>query len=336
MERERAVDNRYCDGPTLQFIADTFEEPQAWTREHLSPADWLIRLSDACLAELHEAIRAFRIAPCPIPNLSPDTLSLAACMAAMAKVRTALQQTGLAVLDRVPVAQYSPDENKAIAWLLSRMLGPIVSQKLDGTTLYNVKDSGKALGYGVRRSVTNLEQSFHTDGGWLTHAPEVVGLFCLQPAQEGGSSRVVSLITVHHVMQQRYSDLLSRLYQPFCWDRQAEHGPDEARYSRHPVYQYDGRMLTARYYEDYIFNGYKLAGASLDRTGAAALEAMRTVIEAPEHGVEFSLGKGQIAFINNQQCAHARTAFRDADALHLRRHIVRLWNRRIETPTLEG
>ena len=38
----------------------------------------------------------------------------------------------------------------------------------------------------VRRSVTNLEQPFHTDGGWLWMPPSAIGLFCLQPAQQGG------------------------------------------------------------------------------------------------------------------------------------------------------
>ena len=50
-------------------------------------------------------------------------------------------------------------------------------------------DTGKPLEYGVRRSVTNLELLFHTDGPWLDLPPELVGLLCLQPAQAGGVSR---------------------------------------------------------------------------------------------------------------------------------------------------
>ena len=46
-------------------------------------------------------------------------------------------------------------------------LGQVVAQKVNGARFYDVKDTGQALGYGVRRSVTNLGQPFHTDGGNL-------------------------------------------------------------------------------------------------------------------------------------------------------------------------
>ena len=33
--------------------------------------------------------------------------------------------------------------------------------------LYDVRDTGRTLEYGVRRSITNLDLTFHTDGPWL-------------------------------------------------------------------------------------------------------------------------------------------------------------------------
>ena len=53
--------------------------------------------------------------------------------------------------------------------------------------------------------------------------PSAIGLFCLQFAQQGGLSRVVSLCTVHNELRRCHPDLLARLYRPFWWDRQAEH-----------------------------------------------------------------------------------------------------------------
>jgi alpha-ketoglutarate-dependent taurine dioxygenase len=189
----------------------------------------------------------------------------------------------------------------------------------------------------VRRSITNLEQDFHTDGGWLWAPPAFVGLFCLQPAQAGGYSRCASLLTVHNEMRLHHPDLLLRLYGPFWWDRQAEHGPDDPKFCAHAVYQYDGHTLCARYYEDYIKNGYKLAGETLDAPGQAALAALRAIVDAPENWVEFRLQKGQFQYINNRQLAHARTAFDNAQApAETHRHLVRLWNRDEGTPALEG
>jgi len=274
--------------------------------------------------------------PGPLQSLTPTIFALPACAEVMAQARGKLQHhAGLAVIDRIPVERYSVTENQAIARLLAMMMGQLVAQKWDSTALYNVKDAGKPLGYGVRRSVTNLEQQFHTDGGWLRTPPEYVGLFCLQPAQEGGSSRFVSLMTVHNEMRHQHPELLPRLYRPFWWDRQAEHGPDEAKCCAHPVYRYDGHILTARYYEDYVLNGYKLAGEALDAEAVEALEAMRTISDAPENWVEFRVEKGQLQYINNRRFAHSRTAFIDAQPPHLRRHMVRLWNRNTGTPDLE-
>jgi len=310
---------------------------QVWKRGSLSPIDWTIPLPEACRAELEEVVRQFRKYPRPIQHMTLEAFVLTACAAMMAQVRRQLVHgVGLAVLDRIPVERYSVPENKAIGWLLACLMGQVVTQAWDGTTLYDVKDSGKPLGYGVRRSVTNLAQPFHTDGGWLWRPPAYVGLLCLHAAQAGGFSRFVSLMTVHNEMRRRHPDLLARLYRPFCWDRQAEHSPDDRRFCRHPVYQHNGQALMARYYEDYIANGHKLAEEPLDDTGAEALAAMRAIIDTTGNWVEFRIEQGQLQYINNRQFAHARTAYIDTEGPPAQRHMVRLWNRDEGTPQLEG
>lgn len=310
---------------------------RAWKRDDITPQDWTVPLPPACVAEFDTVVEFFRLHPQPVEQLTPAAFALPACTALMAQVRERLRHhVGFAVVDRVPVERYSPTEGMALGWLLANLLEQVVMQKWDGTRLYSVKDSGKALGYGVRRSVTNLEQDFHTDGGWLSKTPECIGLFCLQPAQAGGMSRVVSLLTVHHAMLQRHPDLLARLYQPFWWDRQAEHAPEEAKYSSHPIYEYDGQTLAARYYEDYVIKGYELAGERMDAVAIEALAAMRAIADMPENWVEFHAEQGQLLYIHNRQCAHSRTAFVDATEPHLRRHLLRLWNRPEGSPDLEA
>jgi alpha-ketoglutarate-dependent taurine dioxygenase len=271
-----------------------------------------------------------------VDTLDPADFSLRACTAVMASVRAKLEtDTGLAVVDRFPVERYSQAENLAIGWLLAAMLGQVVAQKANGTRLYDVKDSGQALGYGVRRSVTNLGQPFHTDGGWLWKAPGFVGLFCLESAMEGGLSRFVSLVTAHHELRRRRPDLLARLYQPFHWDRQGEHAPDAPRVSRQPVFEFEGGTLASRYYEDYVRNGSKMAGEELDDEGAQALAALREIVDDPANWVEFRIEKGQLQYLNNRQFAHSRTAFTDPGPGQ-GRHMLRLWNRDEGTWHLEG
>jgi alpha-ketoglutarate-dependent taurine dioxygenase len=324
------------DQVSVQLAPEDVEVKKSWRRESISPEGWLIPFPADCVPELDAVAAAVRATPRPVDTLDPADFSLRACTALMASVRAKLEtDTGLAVVDRFPVERYAHAENLAIGWLLAAMLGQVVAQKANGTRLYDVKDSGQALGYGVRRSVTNLGQPFHTDGGWLWKAPAFVGLFCLESAMEGGLSRFVSLVTAHHELRRRRPDLLARLYQPFPWDRQGEHAPDAPRVSRQPVFEYEGGTLASRYYEDYVRNGAKLADAELDPEGIEALETMRAIVDDPVNWVEFRIEKGQLQYLNNRQFAHSRTAFKDG-APGQGRHMLRLWNRDEGTWHLEG
>ena len=320
----------------VQVAPGDVELKKSWRRDSISPADWLIALPPECAAELDAVVATLRSTPRTVDALRPEEFALRACRALMTAVRAKLEtDTGLAVVDRLPVERYRPEESRAVGWLLASMLGQVVAQKVDGTRLYDVRDTGQALGYGVRRSVTNLGQPFHTDGGWLWKPPAFVGLFCLESAREGGLSRFVSLVTAHHELARRRPDLLARLYRPFHWDRQGEHAPDAPRASRQPVYEYTGGILAARYYEDYVLNGCRVAGVELDQEGRQALEALRELVDDPASWVEFRIEKGQLQYLNNRQFAHSRTAFADAGP-GSGRHMLRLWNRDEGTWHLEG
>lgn len=319
------------------MLLPEIQDERAWARDGISPADWLVPLSAACLAEVVEVVRRLRQDPLPTVLLEPAQFPLAACTEAMALVGRKLRQgVGLAVVDRLPVERFTAEESRAVSWLLGSLLGRTVAQKWDGTMIYDVRDTGRGFEYGVRRSVTNLELQFHTDGAWLSMPAELVGLFCLNPAREGGVSRFLSLYTVHNELRRRHPRLLERLYRLFPWDRQAEHPEGEEKLSRRPVFQYDGRRLLARYYEGLIQKGLELSGDSLDAEGREALAAMREIVESPALWVEFVIEQGQIQYLNNHQFAHSRTEFLDASEPHLKRHMIRLWHRDEGRRTFHG
>jgi alpha-ketoglutarate-dependent taurine dioxygenase len=310
---------------------------RAWLRSTISASDWTVPFPKAAVDELEQALRQLRRDPLPLLLLSPARFALSACAAVMAAVGRKLRRSiGLAVIDRIPVERYSVDESRALYWLLASLLGRPVAQKWEGTMIYDVKDTGKALAYGVRRSVTNLELQFHTDAPWLALPPEHVGLLCLNPAREGGVSQVVSLVTVHNELRRRHPDLLPRLYRPFPWDRQAEHGPSDDKVAWQPVFHADGRDLVARSNETLIVNAEALTDAPLDREGRESLAAMRAIADSPELRVEFTIEKGQIQYLDNLSVAHSRTAFKDADEPPLKRHLIRVWNRSEGRQTFHG
>ena len=310
------------------MLTHDVQDSRTWRRETLSPRDWLVSLPPRCVDEMDQVVRRVRRDPLPTLLLSPDQFALTACAELMDQVRARLSAgIGLAVVDRLPVERYEPEENRALCWLLSQLLQRPVAQAWNGAMLYDVRDTGKTLEYGVRRSVTNLDLTFHTDGPWLDLPPHLVGLYCINPAQEGGVSRFVSLCTVHNELRRRHPELLPRLYRPFPWDRQAEHAPDDSKAGAQPIFQYDGRSFVGRFNERLIEAGAELAGAPLDAEGKDALEAMRAVVDSPDLWVEFTIDRGQIQYLNNREFAHSRTDFRDAAEPSRKRHLLRVWTR---------
>lgn len=316
-----AVDGRAADR--------RFGRHFTWTSADLRDDDWTVRLTEAALAELDTIAGALAAYDVDIEELVPDAFDWPATTELMTEVGYRLRSgVGFAVLGVLPLERWGIPVTRRIGWLLTSLLGPIVQQKYRGARIYDVRDMGKPMAHGVRRSITNLEQEFHTDGGWLPDTPEIIGLACLRQAERGGMSRVSSLATAHDLLGAQAPGLLERLYEPVWWDRQAEHAEGDLPCSRQPIFWWTGEMPNARYYDDYVRQGHRLMGAALDAQTAAALDALRAAIEAPEHCFDFFLRAGQIVYVNNRTVAHARTAFEDGQgkAEH-GRHLVRLWVR---------
>jgi alpha-ketoglutarate-dependent taurine dioxygenase len=301
---------------------------QAWRRDTLSPADWLVTIPPDCLAELRAALAALRRDPLPLFLLSPDDFALAACRALMRRVRAVLDDgISFAVLDRLPMDEMSRDESTMLYWLLASLVARPVAQKLDGTMLFVVRDTGATLapGSGIRPTVTNVDLTFHNDNSYNQTPPDYVALFCQQRAREGGISRVMSVATVHNELLAQPA-LLERLYRPFWYDRHREHAPDEPSTFAAPVFEYDC-ALKARLALLEIGAGYSLRGEAMDDETVAALAALRAVFERPELRVDLDFQPGQIQFVNNRATGHARTNFVDDEAPERRRQLIRLWLR---------
>jgi hypothetical protein len=137
----------------------------------------------------------------------------------------------------------------------------------------------------------------------------------------------VSLTTVHNELRRRHPELLPRLYRAFPWDRQAEHAPGDEKVAWQPVFRYDAHGLRCRCNAALIDAGSALAGAPLDAEGREALGALGAMLDDPGLRVEFTIGRGQIQYLNNHHFAHSRTSFRDAPEPESKRHLIRLWNR---------
>jgi alpha-ketoglutarate-dependent taurine dioxygenase len=303
--------------------------PRAWTRDALQPSDWTVPLTPECRAELRGVLARIRRSPLPLLLLSPGDFMLDACRVLMGRVRRMLDDGVMfAVLDRLPIDEMSREEAVKLYWLISSLLARPVAQKFDGTMLYEVRDTGAKLkpGSGIRPTVTNVDLTFHNDNSYNETPPDYVALFCQQKAKEGGISRVMSVYTVHNRLLAERPELLERLYQPFWYDRHAEHAPGEPTTFAAPIFEYDER-LRGRFALLEIRGGYALRGEAMDTPGEAALGAVQSVFDRPELRVELDFQPGQIQYVNNRATGHARTEFTDYEEPERKRHLVRLWLR---------
>ncbi|HYD04831.1 MAG TPA: TauD/TfdA family dioxygenase [Reyranella sp.] len=303
---------------------------QAWTHADVREGDYRVVLSETARAELLAAAETLRRQPVPMLALRPDSFRLPACRAAMEQVRTILTDgVRFALLDRLPIEQLSLDEAKALYWMLSSMLARPVAQKLDGTIVYDVHDTGRQAlpGSGIRPDKTNIDLQFHNDNSYNFMMPEFVGLLCVRPAREGGMSRVMSFATAHNALRERHREVLPRLYEPFWFDRQREFHAGEPETFSAPLFIRDGERLKARMSLHQIRGGYALKGGGMDNETTAALEAIREVFADESLQFQFRLGSGEIQYVANREVGHSRTEFHDFAEEERRRLLIRLWLR---------
>jgi len=310
-------------------LTETLRAPGAWRRTDVRVEDYRVALSPACRDEIRRAADAIAAYPPPTVLLDPADFALDACRAALTHVRRRLDEgVRFALVDRLPLEDLSLEAAKAMYWLLAGLVARLVAQKLDGTMIYDVHDTGAAAlpGSGVRPDKTNIELKPHNDNSYNTTPPDYVALLCVRPARRGGTSRVVSFLTAHNLMLARHPALLERLYRPFWFDRQREFFPGEPPIFAAPVYDYDG-TLRARFSAHQIHGGYALKGEPIDAAGAAAIAALLELFDDPDLTVDFDLEPGQLQLVNNRAIGHSRSAFEDHPEPERRRHLVRLWLR---------
>ena len=267
---------------------------RGWLASHLSSANWTVPLNPGAIDEVRGMVRAMRATPLPTLLRHPAQFDIPNLTKAYEAAKSICDNgAGFAVLDRLPMDEFDVEEMVDIYWTLGQLMAPNVAQKWDGTMIYDVTDTGKTYGYGVRGSTTNVELVFHTDNAFAIKVPDYVGLLCRYPAKQGGLSRFCSLYTVHHRMEERYPEALRRLYQPMHFDRQAEHAKGDAKTSYAPFFAWSGGNLRCRANSSLVRKGYAVHGSEMDRELVSALAAIDEVTSSQDLWIEAPLERVQ-------------------------------------------
>lgn len=178
----------------------------SWSLYHLVPAI----LTCSCLAALG----------LPIPHVSTETFPLPSLHAELRKLSSELHSGhGFFVIRGVRVENHSREENIIIYAGLSAHIAPQrgrQDKKFDGkpaaVVLTHIKDLSRSNISGNIGSpaYTTDKQVFHTDSG------DIVSLFALDSALEGGASKLASTWKVYNEIAGTRPDLIHTLSQD--WD----------------------------------------------------------------------------------------------------------------------
>lgn len=301
------------------MLTHTITDARAWTARSIDPVGrWYYPLPEVVLAACPSAILQ------TVTSFEPTALARAVCARELEPVSDALAKgRGFAIVEAPPDFANLP----LLYWLVGHALGKPMAQNVEGTLLYDVRDTGQDVAKGARFSVTSYESSFHTDNSFGVERADYVGLLCLQRAKTGGTSQVLSGYTLHNELLARHPDVLATLCQPFHIDRRGGVAPGDAPTIQFPIIAWNGSELVFRYLRYWIEVGHEKAGQPLTAEQVRALDVLDECMRSAELRVEFDLKPGQMFFVNNRWILHNRTAFEDHAESERRRHLVRLWLR---------
>jgi Taurine catabolism dioxygenase TauD, TfdA family len=225
---------------------------------------------------------------------------------------------GAVLLSGITPATHSQDDMERIYWGIGCNLGTPVEQSALGDRLghvKHVKDDPVARGY---RS--NEELTPHTD------SYRMVGLMCLQKAESGGYSRIVSSHAIHNAMLATRPDLLAPLYEGYYY------AIAEARFSSQPVTDFKipvfcciDDIVSCGISRSFIDEAARLRGEPLPAKLKEALDYFESLAESDDLRIKFMLEPGEMLLWHNFQMLHARDAYQDSPE-HTR-HLLRLWLR---------
>lgn len=314
---------------SFQMLTNNVYDDRAWRANSIdNTTAWYYPLSKDCLSGFSHTICQVQHQSRPITQMSHLDVLSNGCAECLQPVRDALHSgRGFAIVERLPVKRDEVEKALSMYWLIGQFLGVPMTQNIEGTLLYNVRDTGQNVAQGARFSVTNAESSFHNDNSFGEPLPDLVGLLCLHTAKSGGQSQLISGYALHNELLENYPDALRTLYQLFCFDRRGQFKAREAPTSRFPIFQWSMDELTIRYLYYYIQVGHEREGTALTADQRNALAVVEALLRRPDFRVEFNLQPGQMLFTNNRWILHNRTAFEDYPQPEQRRHYVRLWLR---------
>lgn len=299
------------------------QTPANWTANAIAANhDWIHHFTVEELKEIDAALRHAQSRGISFETMRKEDFPLPTVSHVFAQGLQQLEDgVGMQHYRGIDTKAYSKQEMRLIYWAFGLHLGTPLSQSMNGDVLGDVLNRNTDLDGPTGRGYTsNRKLGCHTD------SCDVVALFVMRTAKEGGASKLASSVAVHNEILRKRPDLLEVLYQPFYWSWQGQEAPGAKPYYPQPVFtQYNGKFA-CRYVRTHITSAQRYEEVPrLTPQQIEALDLLDSLSQSEQFSHTMLFEPGDMQLLNNHVTLHARTEFVDYEDMDKKRHLLRMW-----------
>lgn len=314
---------RYYNRPHKSVPAGPVTNAAAWKGSDLrhNQAAWHYQLTQSDISEIQQAVTTIQESQVDLTAVDRDNFRLPVLSKTIREwCQDIMEGNGIKYVTGLPVDSMTEEQIRIAFWGIGHHLGLPGAQNPDNELLGHVKDYGESADDPfVRLYRTSSNIRFHCD------ASDIVGLFCLHPAKEGGQSRIVSTVRLFNELIAEHPELAPRLFEVFRMDRRGEVAEGQKPYSHITPARFADGTLRTFYHSDYFRSVERHEGIELTDEERKILDFYDETAANPDIHLDMWLNRGDMQFVSNHTIAHARTEYLDFDEPGKKRHLLRLW-----------
>lgn len=295
--------------------------PQVWRGEELLAREsWLHHLPDAVLDGIGVAVQDAVARKVTQYDFKFEEIEIPGLRDALAPVVHELAHgSGVSLIRGMDISRHSVEELKLALLIIGHHMGLVGPQE------------GHPRSIGEVRDVNPVDKShyYHQGGPLPMHMDpvDVAGLLCIRKAKRGGTSHLVSSITVHNEILRERPDLMEILYRGY-YQRRRDHrrngGPKLTGYYC-PIFADVGGDRVCNYLPRPILLTEQEGLVEFTQNEKDALAILDRTAARDDLRAEMDFQPGDIQFVNNRHIMHGRADYEDHEALEQRRLLLRLW-----------
>ncbi len=296
-------------------------DASAWRAEEMA-ADrrWIRQLSEAEADELQSAVTE---SDGIMPDGTPKFVKTPAMTAFAQEILAELEDgRGFVLVRGMPLEGLDESALRQLYRAFGAYLGTAITQDNRGRWIVEITDKGVPYGPGVRGGKTRAFLHPHND------ATDVVALFCIRPAREGGESCIASAMTMFNTVLAEHPEYLDLLFDGYHHNMRGEGvrgDPNEVTDNAIPIFSQFAGRLSCHFNRRLIVQGAEKSGRTLSTTELAALDYVNDLALRDGIRLDMEFQRGDVQLLNNHMIMHSRRDYEDFDDPALKRRLLRLW-----------